>query len=62
MSEYIIENLSNEEIDKLQRSNLDWCPDDLMSSDVCIFGTEEDVKKALEIIGRKWIVYFIGGI
>ena len=54
MSEYIIENLSKEEIDKLQESDLDWYPDDLMSSDVCIYGTEKDVKKALKIIGRQW--------
>jgi len=53
MDEYIIENLSNEEIGKLQHSEIDWYPDDLMSSDVCIYGTERDVKKALEIIGRK---------
>ncbi len=52
MSEYIIENLSKEEIDKLQESDLDWCPNDLMSSDVCIFGTKKDVRKALEVIGR----------
>lgn len=53
MSEYIIENLSGEEIDKLQKSDLDWYPDDLMSSDVCIYGTEKDVRKALKIIGRQ---------
>lgn len=53
MSEYIIENLSADEIDKLQKSDLPWYPDDLISSDVCIYGTEKDVKKALEIIGRQ---------
>lgn len=53
MSEYIIENLSEKEIDKLQESDLDWYPDDLMSTDVRIYGTEKDVKKALKIIGRQ---------
>lgn len=61
MREYIIENLSNEEIDKLQKSELDWYPDDLMSSDVCIYGTEKDVKEALKIIGRQWKHKFIKG-
>lgn len=53
MSEYIIENCTKEEIDKLEQSDLDWYPDDLMSSDVCIYGTKSDIQKALEIIGRK---------
>ncbi|MCM1121173.1 MAG: hypothetical protein NC416_01180 [Eubacterium sp.] len=52
MSEYVIDNLTNEEIDKLQKSNLDWYPDDLISSDVCICGTEKDVEKALKIIWK----------
>lgn len=53
MHEYIIENITNEELDKLQESDLDWYPDSLESDDVCIYGTEKDVKRALEIIGRK---------
>lgn len=53
MSEYIIENLSIDEIDKLQKSDLPWYPDDLMTNDACIYGTEEDFQKAMEIIGRQ---------
>ena len=53
MNEYIIENCTKEEIDKLEQSDLDWYPDDIMSSDVCIYGTENDIKKAMKIIGRK---------
>lgn len=53
MHEYIIENCTNAEIDALEKSDLDWYPDDIMSSDVCIYGTENDVKKALKIIGRE---------
>lgn len=53
MGEYIIENITKEELDLLEKSDLDWYPDDLMSDDVCIYGTEKDVQKALKIIGRK---------
>lgn len=52
LSEWIIENCSREEIDKLQDSDIDWYPDDLLSSDVCIYGTENDVKRAVKLIGR----------
>ena len=53
MSEHIIENCTKEEIDRLEQSNLNWYPDDLMTSDVCICGTSNDAERALEIIGRK---------
>ena len=53
MSEYIIENCTKEEIDKLEQSDLDWYPDDIISSDVCIYGTESDIQRAMKIIGRK---------
>lgn len=53
MSEYIIENLSDEEMDKLYKSDVEWYPDDLMSSDVCIYGTEEEIRTALQVIGRQ---------
>lgn len=54
MSEHIIENLSDVEIDKLVASNTDieWYPDDLTGSDVCVYGTENDVKAVMHIIGR----------
>lgn len=48
-----MERVGKRYIDKLQKSDLDWYPDDLMSSDVCIYGTEKDVRKALKIIGRQ---------
>lgn len=51
--EYIIENLSANEIDKLQESDIEWYPDDLETSNVCIYGTLVDVHKALKIIGRE---------
>ncbi len=54
MSEYIIENCTKEEIDKLEQiENIDWYPDDIMSSDVCIYGTQQDVERVLKAIGRK---------
>lgn len=53
MSEYIIENCTEEEINKLEQTDLEWYPDDLMGSDVCIYGTEKDVEQALKVMGRK---------
>ncbi len=53
MSEYIIENCTAEEICRLEQSDINWYPDDLMTSDVCVYGTSDDVKKAMEIIGRR---------
>lgn len=52
-SEFVIENCTKTEIDKLEQSDLDWYPDDIMSSDVCIYGTKSDVERALRLIGRK---------
>lgn len=54
MQEWIIEDCIKEEIDKLEQSDLDRYPDNLMTSDVCVYGTEEDVDKALGIIGRDY--------
>ena len=54
MGEYVIENCTKEEIDKLEQSDINWYPDDIMTSDICIYGTEEDVDKALRIIGRDY--------
>lgn len=55
--EFIIENLSSDEIqllmEKGEDAGIDWIPDDITTSDVCIYGTESDVGKALEIIGRR---------
>lgn len=53
MKEYIIENCTKEEINKLQESDLEWYLDDLMSDDICIYGTEKDINMALKIMGRR---------
>ena len=53
MQEWIIENCTTEEICRLEQSDINWYPDDLMTSDVCVYGTIDDVEKAMEIIGRK---------
>ena len=53
MSEYILENCTTEEIDKLEKSDIEWYPDELTGNDVCIYGTTEDFEKALKIIGRE---------
>lgn len=52
--EFIIENLSPGEIDIMESSDIDWCPDDIGSnrSDIVVF-SEKDREKALKLIGRK---------
>lgn len=58
MVEYIIENCTGKEIDKLLQSDILWYPDNITSvcsdqnTDVC-FESEEDVDRALILIGRK---------
>ena len=51
--EYIIENLTDSEINKLQESDIEWYPDDLATSNVCIYGTLMDVHEVMRIIGRE---------
>ena len=53
MQEWIIEDCTTEEIYRLEQSDIDWYPDDLMTSDVCVYGTIDDVERAMEIIGRR---------
>ena len=53
MQEWIIEDCTTEEICRLEQSDIDWYPDDLMTSDVCVYGTIDDVNRAMEIIGRR---------
>ena len=52
--EYIIENLTKREIDIMESSDIEWCPDDILSdtSDIVVF-SKEDCDKALRLIGRK---------
>ena len=52
--EYIIENLSNREIDIMISNDIEWCPDDISSdnSDIVVF-TQKDRDRALYLMGRK---------
>lgn len=52
--EYIIENLTQKEIDIMGSSDIEWCPDDMLgdTADIVVF-SEEDTNKALKLIGRK---------
>lgn len=52
--EFIIENLTNDEIDILESSDIEWCPDDIGSktADIVVFN-KNDVYKVLDLIGRK---------
>lgn len=54
MSEYIIENLTKREIDIMESSDIEWCPDDISgdNTDIVLFN-EKDCHKALHLIGRK---------
>ena len=54
MSEYIIKNLTKREIDIMESSDIEWCPDDTSgdNTDIVVFN-EKDCDKALYLIGRK---------
>ena len=54
MSEYIIENLTKREIDIMESSDIEWCPDNMSgdNTDIVVFN-EKDCDKALHLIGRK---------
>ena len=51
MEEYIIENVSEQEWKKLEQHDIDWCPYDMDSTDVIIFG-EEEYDRAVQLLGR----------
>ena len=52
--EYIIENLTKREIDIMESSDNEWCPDDISSdsTDIVVFN-KKDLDKTLYLIGRK---------
>ena len=57
MIEYIIENCSNNEIEKLLASDILWFPDNIYSicnncSTDVFFESKEEADRALKIIGR----------
>ena len=54
MNEYIIENLTKREINIIESSDIEWCPDDISgdNTDIVVFN-EKDCDKALHLIGRK---------
>ena len=54
MSEYIIENLTKREIDIMESSDIEWCPDDMSGDNTDIVKKKKkDCYKALHLIGRK---------
>lgn len=53
MAEYIIENLTYEELQKLeQHPEIEWLIDDLQRDDIFVYN-KSDADKILEIIGRR---------
>ena len=52
--EYIIERLTKSEINIMESSDIEWCPDDISgdNTDIVVFN-ENDCDKALHLIGRK---------
>ena len=56
--EFIIENVTDKEIEILEREDFNWYPDTLDSRDVVIDGNKEYVDKVLKALGRKWKGYF----
>lgn len=52
--EYIIENVTSEELEKIEASGIEWYPDDMEGSDIAIEGNEREVDRALKIMGRQF--------
>ena len=52
--EYIIKDLTRREIDIIESSDIEWCPDYMSgdNTDIVVFN-EKDYDKALHLIGRK---------
>ena len=52
--EYIIENITKEEMEILEDNGINWCPDDMFgkNKDAIIFG-EDEYDRAMELLGRK---------
>ncbi len=51
--EFIITNVTHEEINILEREDFDWYPDTLDSRDVVIDGNKGYIKKVLKVLGRE---------
>lgn len=51
--EFIIENVTDEEIEILEREDFDWYPDNFDSRDVVIDGNRKYVNKVLKALGRQ---------
>lgn len=49
--EFLLEDLSREDIQKLIDSEIDWYPDDMMDESTVLFETEEEINKAIELLG-----------
>ena len=56
--EYIIENLTKREIDIMESSDIEWCPDDISSdsTDIVVFN-KKDLDKTLYLIGSICATY-----
>ena len=52
--EYIIKDLTKREIDIMESSDIEWCPDDMSgdNTDIVVFD-DNSYDKALHLIGRK---------
>lgn len=51
--EYIIENVTSQEVDILEKEEFDWYPDTIEGNDVVINGDIKEVERALRMIGRR---------
>lgn len=52
--EKVIKNLTKEEVDILESSDTEWCPDNITETtyDIVVF-SEDDYEKVLQLLGRK---------
>ena len=57
MSEYIIENLTKREIDIMESSDIEWCPDDMSGDNTDITFNRTKMKlRFLSMIGGRFNV------
>lgn len=52
-TEYIIENITENEMDLLEDNGIDWCPDDMFGKkrDI-VFFSEDEYERAARLLGR----------
>lgn len=51
----VVPEITDEEIDILEKNDFDWTPDKLLCRDIVLEGTKRYINKVLSALGRKEI-------